>query len=192
MKKLGTNSGQLNKYENTIGYVRRDFFFGRDFNSLVDLNNQATEWLKRVNSSVHGTTHEIPIERHKLEELKPIDTIPEYFIIRNETRKISRDCYISYLGNKYSVPYQLAGREASLQILDDKFRVVVGGKLVCEHELLAGSGRVSRNKEHFKGLLGDILKENIATMNKTQSVLKFSEPQVEKRSLSVYEALMEG
>jgi len=95
---------------------------------------------------VHGTTHEIPIKRHKLEELKPIDAVPEYLIIREETRKISRDCYISYLGNKYSVPYQLAGREATLQILDDKFRVVVGGKQVCEHELLAGSNRVSRNK----------------------------------------------
>jgi transposase len=180
------------KIENTIGYVRRDFFLGRDFSSLTDLNNQAIEWLKRVNSSVHGTTHEIPIQRHKLEKLKSVDTIPEYFIIREETRKISRDCYISYLGNKYSVPYQLAGRKASLQILNNKFRVVVGGKQVCEHELLAGSNRVSRNKEHFRGLMGEILKQNITAMNKTQSTLKFSEPQVEKRSLSVYEALMEG
>ncbi|MDO9517428.1 MAG: IS21 family transposase [Methanosarcinaceae archaeon] len=178
------------KIENTIGYVRRDFFLGRDFSSIADLNNQATKWLKRVNSSVHGTTHEIPIERHKLEELRPIDTMPEYLLIHEVTRKISRDCYVSYLGNKYSAPYQLAGREASLRILDDKFRVVVGGKQVCEHELLAGSDRVSRNKEHFRGLLGDILKENVAAMNKTQSTLKFSELQVEKRPLSVYEAFM--
>ncbi len=180
------------KIENTIGYVRRDFFLGRDFSSLTDLNNQAMEWLKRVNSNVHGTTHEIPIERHKLEKLKSVDTIPEYFMIRKETRKISRDCYISYLGNKYSVPYQLAGREATLQILDDKIRVIVSGKQVCEHDLLAGSNRISRNKEHFRGLLGEILKENITAMTKTQSTLKFSELQVEKRSLSVYEALVEG
>lgn len=180
------------KIENTIGYVRRDFFLGRDFSSLTDLNNQAMEWLKRVNSNVHGTTHEVPIERHKLEKLKSVDTIPEYFMIRKETRKISRDCYISYLGNKYSVPYQLAGREATLQILDDKIRVIVSGKQVCEHDLLAGSNRISRNKEHFRGLLGEILKENITAMTKTQSTLKFSELQVEKRSLSVYEALVEG
>lgn len=180
------------KIENTIAYVRRDFFLGRDFSSLANLNNQATEWLKRVNSNVHGTTHEIPIERHKLEELRPIDTIPEYITIREETRKISRDCYVSYLGNKYSVPYQLAGREVTLQILDDMFRVVVGGKQICEHVLIAGSNGVSRKKEHFKGLMSDILKENVSAMNKTQSTLKFSEPQVEIRSLSVYEALMEG
>ena len=180
------------KIENTIGYVRRDFFLGRDFISLVDLNNQAIDWLKRINLSVHGTTHEIPTERYELEELRPIDTMPEYFIIREETRKISRDCYISYLGNQYSVPYQLAGREATIQILDDKFSVIVGGKKICEHEVLAGNNRVSKNKEHFKGLLGDILKQNVTAMNKSQSILKFSEPNVEKRSLLAYEALMEG
>ena len=180
------------KIENTIGYVRRDFFLGRDFSSLVDLNNQAIDWLKRINLSVHGTTHEIPTERYELEELRPIDTMPEYFIIREETRKISRDCYISYLGNQYSVPYQLAGREATLQILDDKFSVIVGGNKICEHEVLAGNNRVSKNKEHFKGLLGDILKQNVTAMNKSQSILKFSEPNVEKRSLLAYEALMEG
>lgn len=180
------------KIENTIGYVRRDFFLGRDFSSLVDLNNQAIDWLKRVNSSVHGTTHEIPTKRHELEELRPIDKMPEYFIIREEIRKISRDCYISYLGNQYSVPYQLAGREATLQILDDKFSVIVGGNKICEHEVLAGNNRVSKNKEHFKGLLGDILMQNVAAMNKSQSILKFSEPNVEKRSLLAYEALMEG
>jgi len=103
------------KIENTIAYVRRDFFLGRDFSSLANLNTQATEWLKRVNSNVHGTTHEIPIERLKMEELRQIDTTPEYFSIREDTRKITRDCYISYLGNKYSVPYYFAGREATLQ-----------------------------------------------------------------------------
>ena len=180
------------KIENTIGYVRRDFFLGRDFSSLADLNNQAIDWLKRINLSVHGTTHEIPTERYELEELRPIDNMPEYFIIREEIRKISRDCYISYLGNQYSVPYQLAGREATLQILDDKFSVIVGGNKICEHEVLAGNNRVSKNKEHFKGLLGDILKQNVTAMNKSQSILKFSEPNVEKRSLLAYEALMEG
>ena len=148
--------------------------------------------MKRINLSVHGTTHEIPTKRHELEELRPIDKMPEYFIIREEIRKISRDCYISYLGNQYSVPYQLAGREATLQILDDKFSVIVGGNQICEHEVLAGNNRVSKNKEHFKGLLGDILMQNVAAMNKSQSILKFSDPNVEKRSLLAYEALMEG
>jgi hypothetical protein len=146
----------------------------------------------RVNSSVHGTTHEIPLERLKIEELKPIDGIPEYLVIHEETRTISRDCFISYIGNQYSVPYRFAGREATLAICNGKFSVIVGGEAICEHEILSGSGRVSRVKEHFKGLMSEILKENKAAMIKSgQSILKFESIEVEKRSLSVYEALSE-
>jgi len=180
------------KIENTVGYVKRDFFLGGSFSSLADINIQAITWLKRVNSSVHGTTHEIPIDRLKIEELKPIDGVPEYLVIREETRTISRDCFISYIGNQYSVPYRFAGREATLQIFNGKFSVIVGGEPVCEHEILSGSGRVSRVKEHFKGLMSEILKEKKASMNKSgQSILKFENIEVEKRSLSVYEALNE-
>lgn len=181
------------KIENNVGYVRRDFFLGGNFESLADMNSQTLTWLKRVNSDVHGTTHEIPLERLKSEELKPIDGVPEYIVIREEARKISRDCFISYLGNIYSVPYRFAGRKATLQIIGNKFKVIVGGEQVCEHEILAGRGRASKVKEHFKGLLSEILKENKAAMDKSgQSMLKFESIEVEKRSLSVYESLIEG
>ncbi len=181
------------KIENNVGYVRRDFFLGRNFSSFSDINSQALTWLKRVNSEVHGTTHEIPLERLKVEELKPINGVPEFLVIREEARKISKDCFISYLGNFYSVPYQFAGRGATIQIISGKFKVIVGGEQVCEHEILVGRGRVSRVKEHFKGLLSEIQKENKAAMNKSgQSILKFETVEVEKRSLSVYDSLIEG
>lgn len=182
------------KIENTVGYVKRDFFLGGDFSSLQDMNLKAMPWLNRVNSSVHGTTYEIPIERLKIEieKLQPIQEVPPYLLIQEETRKISRDCFISYLGNKYSVPYQFAGREATLQILDGKFGIIVGGEQICEHQILQGSNRVSRNKEHFIGLLSEILKENKACVNKSQPVLTFSSIDVEKRSLSVYEECSGG
>ncbi len=181
------------KIENNVGYVRRDFFLGGNFSSIADINSQALTWLNRVNSEVHGTTHEIPLERLKAEGLKPINGVPEYLVIREEIRTISKDCFISYLGNKYSVPYRFAGREATLQIIGGKFMIIVGGEHVCEHEILAGRGRASRIKEHFKGLLCEIKKENKAALNKSgQSILKFESLEVEKRSLSVYESLIEG
>ncbi len=134
------------KIENNVGYVRRDFFIGRTFNSFSDINSQAFTWLKRVNSEMHGTTHEIPLERLKVEGLKPLSGITEYVIVREEKRKISKDCFISYLGNMYSVPYRFAGREAILQIIGSKFKVIVGGEQICEHEVLAGKARISRVK----------------------------------------------
>ncbi len=180
------------KIENTVGYVKRDFFLGRWFTSLEDLNAQVNRWLERVNSTVHGTTYQIPLERFKEENLSPLDQVPPYKVVHKETRKVSRDCYISFLGNKYSVPYRFAGRTAELQIFEGKLEVYVDYEKICEHEILPGNCRVSRKKEHFQGLLSEILKENSKCKKDSQIPLKFSGPEVEKRSLDVYEIFSQG
>ena len=180
------------KIENTIGYIKRDFFLGVEFNSLENLNSQVFRWLKRVNSSVHGTTHEIPLERLKEENLILLDQVSPYKVVRIEIRKISSDCYISFLGNKYSAPYKFAGRTAELHISDGKFQVYVDNELICEHEILSGNNRVIRIKEHFQGLLSEILKQNSVCRNTSKPPLKFSSPEVEKRSLEVYEVFSQG
>ena len=94
------------KIENKVGYVKRDFFLGRRFTSLEELNDQVNSWLERVNSTVHGTTYQISLERFKEEDLNPLGQVPPYKVVHKETRKVSRDCYIPFLGNKYSVPYR--------------------------------------------------------------------------------------
>ena len=180
------------KIENTVGYVKRDFFLGRQFTSLEDLNGQVHRWLERVNSTVHGTTYQIPLERFKEENLTQRAQVPPYKVVHKETRKVSRDCYISFLGNKYSVPYRFAGRTAELRIFEGKLEVYVDYEKVCEHEILPGNCRVSRKKEHFQGLLSEILKENSKCKKDLQIPLKFSGPEVEKRSLVVYETFSEG
>jgi transposase len=180
------------KIENTVGYVKRDFFLGRRFSSLDNLNAQVQKWLKRVNSTVHGTTYQIPLERFKEENLNPLGQVPPYKVGHKETRKVSKDFYISFLGNKYSVPYRFAGRTAELQIFEGKFEVYVDYEKVCEHEILLGNHRVTRKKEHFQGLLSEVLKENSKCKRNPQIPLKFSGPEVEKRSLAVYETFSEG
>lgn len=55
------------KIENTIKYIRYNFWAGRPFESLHDINVHCHEWLQKVNSKIHGTTHEIPYERLKNE-----------------------------------------------------------------------------------------------------------------------------
>ena len=180
------------KIENTIGYVKRDFFLGGEFSSLGNLNSQALEWLIRVNSSVHGTTHEVPLERFKEENLILLDQVPPYKVVKIETRKVSRDCYVSYLGNKYSVPYKFAGRTAELHVSDGKFQIYIDNENIYEHEIFPGNCRVIRKKEHFQGLLSEILKENSICRNTSKPPLKFSSPEVEKRSLEVYEVFSQG
>jgi transposase len=180
------------KIESTVGYVKRDFFLGGSFSSFSDINNQLQIWLKLVNAKNNGTTQEIPVERLKLEGLNPVEGVPAYVIRRECTRKIARDAYLSYNGNRYSVPYRFAGREARLRIGNNRIKIFVGSELACEHEILTGSGRICREKEHFQGLLSEVLKENKSRMNRHPSILRLGDEMVETRPLSVYDKFSEG
>jgi len=178
------------KIENTIKYVRNDFFMGIKVSSLEELNNKAKEWLERVNSSVHGTTKEIPYERLKQENLLSIKGVPSFDTSKVLMRKVSPECYVHYQGNRYSVPYKYAGYNVELKITDTELIVYYGKDKICSHELLFGLNKQSREKEHFKGLLKQIREENSKPYRKN-GILDcdaFS-TQVEKRSLAVYDEI---
>jgi transposase len=180
------------KIEKSIGYMKRDFLLGGTFASLDDMNRQLLQWLKRVNGSVHGTTNEIPFERLKNENLKSIGDAPPYIVRREEHRKITRDSYVSYRGNRYSVPYQYAGRSAVLEVSDTRMVIRVGSDVVCSHDILPGHHRMIRDKEHFKGLLSLAMACNSRCMKKSKPFYKMIGPQVEQRPLSVYDSYSGG
>ena len=51
------------------------------------------------------------MHRMKDERLNPLSSVPAYMTRKWESRKISRGCYASYMGNRHSVPWKYAGRE---------------------------------------------------------------------------------
>jgi transposase len=83
------------KVERSIGYIKDNFLYGREFNSVEDINLQAREWMDVVNRKVHGTTHEIPFDRLHQENLRPFTSYPSYIFQKSYQRKVSNDCYIS-------------------------------------------------------------------------------------------------
>lgn len=57
------------KVERPIGYVRSNFFYGREFVGDEDLNEQAGRWLEETaNVRRHGTTGERPADRFERDE----------------------------------------------------------------------------------------------------------------------------
>lgn len=179
------------KIENTIGYVKRDFLLGGTFSSLDDMNRQVLQWCNRVNGTPHGTTNEIPFDRLHQENLKSILAIPPYLLRREEHRKISREAYISYLGNRYSVPYRYAGREAVVEIQSDQMVVRVGTETVCRHTIVPGHARIIREKKHFSGLLAEVMRCNAQSGAASRPLFQMTGPEVEHRPLSAYEELSE-
>ena len=58
------------KVERPVRYIRDGFFYGREFVSDEDLNDQALHWLETVaNVRVHGTLKEVPLVRFERERL---------------------------------------------------------------------------------------------------------------------------
>lgn len=175
------------KIERVIGYVKNNFYLGRDYDSIQDLNNQALIWLDEVNRLPHGTTKIPPLDRLEEEKLMPIDDKSPYQIVRTEYRKISKDCFFSYMGNLYSVPWKYAGLQAELRIQNRNMKVSVNGKNICEHVCREGSGNIVRVSEHFEGLLKEIMGRNRADHEKRIRKLKVVAPVVEKRPLVEYD-----
>jgi len=184
------------KIERVIRFEQDNFLKGRQFASLQELNSQALAWIKKVDSRPHGTTGIPPLQRLEEErsKLMLLSDKPPYQIVQEEHRKVSRDCFVSYLGTKYSVPWRFAGREARLLIQDGKMKVEVGGELACEHELRASSGGVVRVREHFAGLYKEVRASNLLVHEKAmtmQSRLRVV-PLVEQRPLDVYDQFLGG
>ena len=177
------------KIERTIGFVKSNFFLGRPFTDLRDLNGQAQRWCNTVNAErVHATTGVVPISQLEEEQLHPVGDRAPYQIVISETRRISRECFVSYLGNRYSVPWRLAGREAQLEVRGGVLIVRVDGEERCRHELRSGSGAVVRVKEHFAGLYGATRQQNLREFLRTHR--EQPPPTVEERPLAVYDEFL--
>ena len=118
------------------------------------------------------------MERWKKESLNPLSSVPAYMTRKEESRKISRDCYISYKGNRYSVPWKYAGRECRIIGESALVKIEIDSTIVADHAILTGTGRISRKKEHFEGLLKAIRDENSAVygqMVETRDLKRYEE-----------------
>ena len=177
------------KIERVVKFVQHDFLNGLDYTSLADLNGKAKVWLESVNGRVHRTTCIVPMERFPEEYLSPVAGKTPYQFVRIEYRKISRDCFVSYIGNRYSVPWRNAGRQARILVMNGRMKVEIAGETVCEHDVRAGANAVVRVKEHFEGLLAELRGRNLRAH--AQRTMKLpAMPDIEHRPLSVYDQFL--
>lgn len=188
------------KVERSIGYVKDNFFLGRSFSDLQDLNHQALVWCDtKANTRVHATTGEIPFERLKKENLLSHKGHPIYDTSEVVARKVSRDCYVSFKGNFYSVPWIYGARAITLRATPEGIlEIWAEGKCVGSHRLCRKKGQTITDPEHLKGLWSKTCPSSNASCEKifyTKEndlyLLGISIPQVQQRPLSIYEELID-
>jgi len=140
------------KVEALVRYVRSSFFTGLEFDGLDDLNAKARNWLDSVaNVRLHGTHKKRPIDLLPQEGLQPL--AGRYYPLSvRERRKVHKDCLVSFQANRYSVPFQYAGREVEVEAAGDQLQIFYGGELIAVHEITPLKGQMVMREEHFADL----------------------------------------
>lgn len=132
------------KVKRPVNYVKDSFLSGRQFNNLHDLNIQALEWSKIIDSKTHRTTQGIPLEALKREPLQPLPHKAILDQYRQEARKVTRNGFVSYDGVKYGVPREYRGRKVGVRICGDFIEVYYDGLRIARHKSEYLSGKIVR------------------------------------------------
>jgi transposase len=138
------------KVERPYRYIRQDFFEGRRFRNLDDLNRQLRDWLDEVaNVRVHGTTGRVVAEAFA-DEQPSLLSLPErpFRAVLKLERRITKDGMVSLDGNLYSVPDGTLRRAVELQVTATDVRILEGGWLIAAHPVLTGRGGRSLQPGH--------------------------------------------
>jgi hypothetical protein len=173
------------RVERAVSYLRRNFFYAREFRDLEGLNTQCAAWLAdTANTRVHGTTGEVPRERLAVEHISLLK-IPEESYVPMITlgRRVSKDGFISYNGNEYSVPETLGQREVQIRATLTEVRLFQDDQLVAAHPVLEGQGRRSLAPGHRSHQKAEGSRESSAEVPWIQA-------EVQRRPLEVYERVL--
>ena len=174
------------KVERGVSYLRSGFFYGRTFRDLDDLNSQASAWLETTaNARIHGTTGEVPAARLPREAVRliPLPAVP-YVPMMTMGRRVTRDGFIAYNGNDYSVPDGLTRAEVEVRATLTELRLFQDGQLLATHPLLEGRGQRRLAPEHARRTASP-LPSSIA---RSPALLQLIE--VQRRPLAVYEEVL--
>lgn len=133
--------------ESGFHFVETNFFPGRKFESIEDLNRQAFEWAtQRIPLRPHDKTKLIPVQLFEFEKAY-LQKIPPFVVppILEHERETDQYGYAAFDGNYYWVPGTGRGKVRVLQY-PDKIRILRGRDHLAEYDLPA----FGMKKERFR------------------------------------------
>jgi hypothetical protein len=181
------------KVESGVKYIRRNFLCGlqgREPSSLRELNDELRRWVSEVaNQRVHGTTQEQVLLRWDGDQfhMQSCQGRTPYPYAEDESRKVARDAYVSWLGSRYSVPWVYAGKEVSVRQEADQVEVRYAGERIATHQRAIRPHQLITQREHHQGI--PLTNQH---SGKTLIYIQHGAPVVENRPLAAYEVVATG
>jgi transposase len=166
--------------ERLQGFIETSFEPGRSFANELDFQEQLDRWFReRANLRFHRTLRCRPADR-LVEELTVMRPLPERMpnVDRRLVARVLPDPYVRVDGNDYSLDPRLVGRRVELRVSQREILAACldTGELACRHRRSFARHRTITVLEHARAL----------------RALRGapSEPEVERRPLQVYDALI--
>ena len=147
----GNHKGRV---EDGVKLARYQFWPGRHFVDIDDINRQAIDWRDRfANRREHETTKKIPELMVEQERSALLPLRPEPYDTDDVVAcQVSPFFRIPFETNEYSVPWTMPGKGVTVRADDKQVRVFYGRTRVATHERCYLRGQKIKNPAHEEGL----------------------------------------
>jgi hypothetical protein len=125
------------RVERPFHYIENNFLAGRTFTDWNDLNLRARLWCDEKNALFRKHLHAAPRELFAAEKpaLTPLpEWLPELYRLHH--RIVDVEGFVSVHGHRYSVPYELIGRQVEVRETKDRLLLYHGPRELAAHQKL--------------------------------------------------------
>lgn len=122
------------KVERNFDFIDHNFLAGRVFTDWEDLNAQARAWCDKVNATAKRELHASPRDLFAGERLhlKPLPLhVPEVYLLHHRIVDVEGCVHVERV--RYTVPWQLIGRQLEVRQTRDRVEIFDGPRLVAAH-----------------------------------------------------------
>jgi hypothetical protein len=150
-----------------------------------------------ANRRVHGTTGVMPFDRLPLEGLAALDGKPDYDTSLLTFRRASKDCFVSYDGNYYSVPADYARTTLQARETEDGQLIILNAQdeEIARHGVAVGRQQRVVVAAHYAPLRPDARTHPRSGARQVPASPGRADlpaaPEVETRPLTWYDQLLE-
>ena len=148
----GNEKGRV---ERAIRYIRDNFFAGRHWQTLDELNAQAEEWCQGVSANRPcPENNELSVKDAFLQEQPSLLALPDNPFDTRERVEVRahKTPYVRFDLNDYSIPHQLIQKTLSVNADLGSVRIVDGDELIAEHPRSFAKGEQIEHEAHINAL----------------------------------------
>lgn len=148
----GNEKGRV---ERAIRYIRDNFFAGRKWSTLEELNAQAKQWClgeSRERKCPENT--ELSVGEAFIQEQVHLLSLPNTPFNSREQKDVRarKTPYVRFDLNDYSIPHHYVQKTLVLSACLTRVRIIDGTKLIAEQPRCFGKGEQIKDEQHINAL----------------------------------------